>query len=305
MINLRTYINERLILSKNKVSINDLSDINLNSNQCIIRLGEFYRWYWGVSTFLSLKKNNLSDFGYCCGNMPGEFKGSPEELIDYLFKFVKNEEDYALCTIISSPADWEFEIDFKDIEFCETSIDPLPKSVIHRLPDNFNADINFDESLLNERLVLSKDKSSTFENVLDILDKDKYEDTYKSFLKEFAYSGLPVKVKDVIEPEYYVAFEESENSVTTEWSARYFRILQPVSKQNLYSTYDIRALYKYDKVHSIKLVKEWECGKNVEIFPRKSKYNKVNRIGIYKVPEYLMYIVNEIIDYWNEKNNVQ
>ena len=122
--------------------------------------------------------------------MKGEFKGSPEELIDYLFKFVKNEEDYAVCTIISSPGEWEFEIDFKDIAFDETSVDPLPKRVIHRLPDNFNADIDFDESLLNERLVLSKTKAT--DDTLDILDKDKYEDTYKSFLKEFAYSGLPV-----------------------------------------------------------------------------------------------------------------
>ena len=195
MKNLSNYINERLVLSKTKPNIDDLSDIDLNSNQCIIRLGEFYRWYWGVSTFLSLKKNNLSDFEYCCGNMKGEFKGSPEELIDYLFKFVKAEEDYAVCTIISSPGGWEFEIDFKDIAFDETSVDPLPKRVIHRLPDNFNADIDFDESLLNERLVLSKTKAT--DDTLDILDKDIFEDEYKSLLKQFAYSGKPLKVKEL------------------------------------------------------------------------------------------------------------
>ena len=187
MINLITYINERLILSKTKHSIDDLSDIDLNSNQCIIRLGDFYCWYWGVARFQDLKKNNLSDFEYCCGNMKGEFNGSPEELIDYLFKFVKNEEDYAICTIIPDTHDWEFEITFKDIEFDETSVDPLPKSVIHRLLDNFSKDIELSESLLNERLVLSKSKSA--ESTLDILDKDTFEDEYKSLLKQFVYSG--------------------------------------------------------------------------------------------------------------------
>lgn len=300
MIDLITYINERLVLSKTKPNIDDLSDIDLKSNQCIIRLGEFYRWYWGVSTFLGLKKNNLSDFEYCCGNMKGEFKGSPEELIDYLFKFVKNEEDYAVCTIISSPGEWEFEIDFKDIAFDETSVDPLPKSVIHRLPDNFNADINFDENLLNERLVLSKTKAT--DDTLDILIKDTFEDEYKSLLKQFAYSGKPLKVKDVIEPEYYVAFEETERVGTAPWGVKYFRILKPRNTYRLYETYDIRAAYNYDELRSIKLVKEWERGRASEIFPRKSKYNNVNRIGIYKVPEDLMPIVTEIIDYYNEKH---
>ena len=303
MINLRTYINERLILSKNKTSIDDLSDINLNSNQCIIRLGEFYRWYWGVPTFLSLKKNNLSDFEYCCGNMKGEFKGSPEELIDYLFNFVKNEEDYAVCTIISSPGDWEFEIVFKDIEFNETSIDPLPKSVIHRLPDNFSADINFDESLLNERLVLSKDKSS--ENILDILDNDKFEDEYRSLKTKFAHECNTIKIKDIDEYTYYVDFEETIGVGRNSFGVKYFRILEPVSKHKLYASYDIRAFYTYDKLSSVKVVKEWERGKPTEILPRKSKYNNIERFGIYKVPEDLMYIVTEIIDYYNEKNNVQ
>jgi hypothetical protein len=236
--------------------------------------------------------------------MKGEFKGSPEELIDYLFKFVKNEDDYAVCTIISSPGEWEFEIDFKDIAFDETSVDPLPKSIIHRLPDNFNADINFDESLLNERLVLSKTKS-TNEYTLNILDKDTFEDEYKSLLKQFVYSGKPLKVKDVIEQEYYVAFEETEKLGSTTWGVKYFRILKPVSKHKLYATYDVRAWYQYDELKNVKLVKEWERGKAVEIFPRKSKYNKVNRIGIYKVPEDLMYIVTQIIDYYNEKHNIE
>ena len=302
MINLRTYINERLILSKTKPNIDDLSDIDLNSHQCIIRLGEFYRWYWGVPTFLSLKKNNLDDFKYCCGNMNGEFNGSPEELIDYLFKFVKNGEDYAICTIISSPGEWEFEITFKDIEFDETSVDPLPKSVIHRLPNNFNADINFDESLLNERLVLSKNTSSEY--TLDILNKDKFEDTYNALLKEFAYSGKPVKVKDVVEPEYYVSFEETDRVGSALYGVKYFRILKPI-KPGLYATYDIRAIYKYDELSSIKLTKVWERGSAANIFPRKSKYHNVNKIGIYKVPEDLMHVVTEIIDYYNEKHNVE
>lgn len=300
MINLKTYINERLVLSKTKASIDDLSDIDLNSHQCIIRLGDFYCWYWGVSRFQDLKKNNLSDFEYCCGNMKGEFKGSPEELIDYLFKFVKAEEDYAVCTIISSPGEWEFEIDFKDIAFDETSVDPLPKRVIHRLPDNFSAEINFDESLLNERLVLSKTTSS--EHTLDILNKDIFEDEYKSLLKQFAYSGKSLKIKDVVEHEYYVSFEETDRVGTAMWGVKYFRILQPVSKHKLYATYDIRAWYQYNELKNVKLVKEWERGKAVEIFPRKSKHNNVNRIGIYKVPEDLMHIVTEIIDYYNEKH---
>lgn len=303
MINLITYINERLILSKTKHSIDDLSDIDLNSNQCIIRLGDFYCWYWGVARFQDLKKNNLSDFEYCCGNMKGEFNGSPEELIDYLFKFVKNEEDYAICTIIPDTHDWEFEITFKDIEFDETSVDPLPKSVIHRLPDNFSKDIELSESLLNERLVLSKSKSA--ESTLDILDKDKFEDTYNALLKEFAYSGKPVKVKDVIEPEYYVSFEETERVGSAPWGVKYFRILKPRNTYRLYETYDIRAAYNYDELRSIKLVKEWERGRASEIFPRKSKYNNVNRIGIYKVPEDLIHIVTEIIDYYNEKHNIE
>jgi hypothetical protein len=289
-----------LILSKTKANIDDLSDVDLNEHQCIIRLGEFYRWYWGVPTFLSLKKNNLSDFEYCCGNMKGEFKGSPEELIDYLFKFVKNGEDYALCTIISGHGEWEFEIDFKDIGFDETSVDPLPKSVIHRLPDNFSADINFDESLLNERLVLSKNTSSEY--TLDILDKDKFEDTYKSLLKQFAYSGKPVIIKNVVEPEYYVSFEETDRIGYAPHGVRYFRILKP-TKPRLYETYDIRAAYNYTELRSIKLVKEWERGSAADIFPRRSKYNNVSRIGIYKVPENLMYIVTEIIDYYKEKHN--
>lgn len=300
MINLRTYINERLVLSKNKPSIDDLSDIDLNNNQCIIRLGEFYKWYWGAPTFLSLKKD-LGNFEYCCGNMKGEFKGSPEELIDYLFKFVKNEEDYALCTIITSPGEWEFEIDFKDIEFAETSIDPLPKSVIHRLPDNFNVDINFDESLLNERLVLSKNKTS--ENVLDILDNDKFEDEYRLLKTKFAHECNTIKIKDINEYAYYVDFEETLGVGRNSFGVKYFRILEPVSKYKLYASYDIRAFYTYDKLSSVKVVKEWERGKPTEILPRKSKYNNIERFGIYKVPENLMYIVTEIIDYYKEKHN--
>ena len=303
MIDLITYINERLVLSKTRANIDDLSDIDLNSHQCIIRLGDFYCWYWGVARFQDLKKNNLSDFEYCCGNMKGEFKGSPEELIDYLFKFVKNEEDYAICTIISGHGEWEFEIDFKGIGFDETSVDPLPKRVIHRLPDNFNAEIDFNESLLNERLVLSKSTNNDY--TLDILEKDTFEDEYKSLLKQFVYSGKPLKVKDVIEQEYYVSFEETERVGTAPWGVKYFRILKPVSKHKLYATYDIRASYNYNELRSIKLVKEWERGRASEIFPRKSKYNNVNRIGIYEVPEDLVHVVTEIIDYYNEKHNIE
>ena len=303
MIDLITYINERLVLSKTKPSIDDLSDEDLGSYQCIIRLGEFYRWYWGVPTFLSLKKNNLSEFEYCCGNMKGEFKGSPEELIDYLFKFVKSEEDYAVCTIIPNPHEWEFEIYFKGIEFNETSVDPLPKRVIHRLPDNFSNEIELSESVLNERLVLSK--STTNDYTLDILEKDTFEDEYKSLLKQFAYSGKPVKNKDVIVPEYYVSFEETERIGSAMWGVKYFRILKPGVRRQVYETYDIRASYSYDKLNSIKLVKEWERGRASDIFPRKSKYNKINRIGIYKVPEDLVHVVTEIIDYYNEKHNVE
>lgn len=300
MINLRTYINERLVLSKTKASIDDLSDIDLNNNQCIIRLGEFYKWYWGVPTFLSLKKD-LGNFEYCCGNMKGEFKGSPEELIDYLFNFVKNEEDYAVCTIISSPADWEFEIVFKDIEFNETSIDPLPKKVIHRLPDNFDSNIELSESLLNERLVLSKTKAT--DDTLDILDNDKFEDEYRSLKNKFARECNTIKIKDIDEYAYYVDFEETLGVGRNSFGVKYFRILEPVSKHKLYASYDIRAFYTYDKLSSVKVVKEWERGKPTEILPRKSKYNNIERFGIYKVPENLMYIVTEIIDYYKEKHN--
>lgn len=302
MIDLITYINERLVLSKNKPSIDDLSDIDLKNNQCIIRLGEFYCWYWGVSRFQDLKKD-LGNFEYCCGNKPGEFNGSPEELIDYLFKFVKNEEDYALCTIITSPADWEFEIVFKDIEFNETSIDPLPKKVIHRLPDNFDSNIELSESLLNERLVLSKNKTS--ENVLDILDNDKFEDEYRSLKTKFAHECNTLKIKDIDEYAYYVDFEETIGVGRNSFGVKYFRILEPVSKHKLYASYDIRAFYTYDKLSSVKVVKEWERGKPTEILPRKSKYNNIERFGIYKVPEDLMYIVTEIIDYYNEKHNIE
>lgn len=302
MIDLITYINERLVLSKTKASIDDLSDIDLKNNQCIIRLGEFYCWYWGVSRFQDLKKD-LGNFEYCCGNMKGEFKGSPEELIDYLFNFVKNEEDYAVCTIIYSPGDWEFKIVFKDIEFNETSIDPLPKKVIHRLPDNFDSNIELSESLLNERLVLSKNKTS--ENVLDILDNDKFEDEYRSLKTKFAHECNTLKIKDIDECAYYVDFEETIGVGRNSFGVKYFRILEPVSKHKLYATYDVRAFYTYDKLSSVKVVKEWERGKPTEILPRKSKYNNIERFGIYKVPENLMYIVTEIIDYYNEKHNIE
>ena len=302
MINLRTYINERLVLSKSKPSIDDLSYIDLNSHQCIIRLGEFYRWYWGVATFKDLKKD-LGNFEYSCGNGKGEFKGSPEELIDYLFNFVKNGEDYAVCTIIPDHGHWEFEITFKDIEFDETSVDPLPKKVIHRLPDNFSSDIELSESLLNERLVLSKTK--VVDDTLDILNKDTFEDEYKTLLNLFEFSGKPVKIKDVIEPEYYVSFEETERVGSAMWGVKYFRILKPTARYRLYETYDIRASYQYDKLNNIKLVKHWERGSAADIFPRKSKYNRINRIGIYKVPEDLLQIVTEIIDYYNEKHNIE
>lgn len=304
MINLITYINERLVLSKSKPSIDDLSDIKLNNNQCIIRLGEFYRWYWGVATFKDLKKD-LGNFEYCCGNNPGEFKGSPEELIEYLFNFVKNGEDYALCTIIPSSHDWEFKITFKDIEFTETSIDPLPKKVIHRLADNFSNNIELSESLFNERLIISKTKT---DDTLDILDKATFEDEYESILRQFANSATPVKVKDVIENEYYVSFEETENLGYGKWGVRYFRILKPITRHYLvylYETYDIQALYKYNELYNVKLVKRWERGQATDIFPRKSKHNKISRIGIYKVPEDLLHIVKEIIDYYNEKHNIE
>lgn len=302
MINLRTYINERLVLSKTKLGVDDLSNIDLNNNQCIIRLGEFYKWYWGVATFKDLKKD-LGNFEYCCGNMKGEFNGSPEELIDYLFKFVKNKEDYAICTIIPSSGDWEFEIVFKDIEFNETSIDPLPKKVIHRLPDNFDSNIELSESLLNERLVISKHKD--VENVLDILDKDKFEDEYKSLKTKFARECNTIKIKDIDEYAYYVVFEETSGAGRNMIGVKYFKILEPVSKHKLYATYDVRAFYTYDKLSSVKLVKEWERGKPAEILPRKSKYNNIERFGIYKVSEGLLYIVKELIDYYKEKNNIE
>lgn len=302
MINLRTYITERLVLSKTKLGVDDLSNIDLNNNQCIIRLGEFYKWYWGVATFKDLKKD-LGNFEYCCGNMKGEFNGSPEELIDYLFKFVKNKEDYAICTIITKSGDWEFEIVFKDIEFNETSVDPLPKKVIHRLPDNFDSNIELSESLLNERLVISKHKD--VENVLDILDKDKFEDEYKSLKTKFARECNTIKIKDITEYAYYVVFEETSGAGRNMIGVKYFKILEPVSKHKLYATYDVRAFYTYDKLSSVKLVKEWERGKPAEILPRKSKYNNIERFGIYEVSEGLLYIVKELIDYYKEKNNIE
>lgn len=300
MKNLSNYITERLVISKTKNAIDDLSDVDLGSYQCIIRLGEFYRWYWGVATFKDLKKNNLTDFEYCCGNMKGEFKGSPEELIDYLFKFVKSGEDYAVCTIIPSPHDWEFEIHFKGIEFNETSVDPLPKAVIHRLPDNLSNTIELSESVFNERLVISKNKEIP---EFTIFEPESFLEEYKRIRREYLKEYKPLsKLKDINGEKKYIVFEESTGSKA--FKSYIIKLLIPYGNYGRYTAYKLWSVFTNGTNEKVNIRKEYERGKVVEIFPRKSKYNQIERTAIFCVDDDDLF-ANFILDSYNKKFEIK
>ena len=97
MKNLSNYINERLVLAKD--GDKTLSKAKLKRNECVIRVSDFYCWYFGVDSFddIKLTQDMIDDYDpWFEQEEDGSFKNQ-YEVYDFIKDFVDDGEDYVIA----------------------------------------------------------------------------------------------------------------------------------------------------------------------------------------------------------------
>lgn len=130
MKNLSNYINERLVLSKN--GDRTLSKVKLKQNECVIRVGDFYCWWFGVDSFDDITKDDVD------ANDPwfeqvesGSFENQ-YDVYDFLSDRAWDEKDYVVAyqNDVGNCIDIGFELD--GIHFGHDCTDFIPDDIIIR-----------------------------------------------------------------------------------------------------------------------------------------------------------------------------
>ena len=130
MKNLRNYINERLVLSKNRD--NQLSHIKLDSGQFIMRAGDFYRWYFGIDNFDDITEDYIDNIDpWFMQVEDGVFK-TQMEVYDFIKKFVDDDNDYVVAEQNDLGNTIEVMFELGDVEFTHDITEEIPDNIIIR-----------------------------------------------------------------------------------------------------------------------------------------------------------------------------
>lgn len=130
MKNLRNYINERLVLSKNRD--NQLSNIKLDSGQFIMRAGDFYRWYFGIDNFDDITEDYIDNIDpWFMQVEDGVFK-TQMEVYDFIKKFVDDDNDYVVAEQNDLGNTIEVMFELGDVEFIHDITEEIPDNIIIR-----------------------------------------------------------------------------------------------------------------------------------------------------------------------------
>lgn len=130
MLKLNDYINERLILSK--TPDHTLSKVHLKPGQFVMRVGDFYCWWFGVDSFDDITKDEID------ANDPwfeqvenGSFENQ-YDVYDFIKDFVDDDEDYVVAyqNDVGNCIDVGFELD--GIHFGHDCTNFIPDDIIIR-----------------------------------------------------------------------------------------------------------------------------------------------------------------------------
>lgn len=130
MKNLSNYINERLVLSK--TSDKTLSNVKLKQNECVIRVGDFYCWWFGVDKFDDITKDTIDWSGPWFEQVEnGSFKNQ-YDVYDFIKDFVDDDNDYAVASQDDLNNTVEVSFELGDVEFVHDCTDFISDDIIIR-----------------------------------------------------------------------------------------------------------------------------------------------------------------------------
>lgn len=130
MKNLRNYINERLVLSKNRDK--QLSNIELDSGQFIMRAGDFYCWYFGIDSFDDITEDDIDNTDpWFMQVEDGVFK-TQMEVYDFIKKLVDDDNDYVVAEQNDLGNTIEVMFELGDVEFIHDITEEIPDNIIIR-----------------------------------------------------------------------------------------------------------------------------------------------------------------------------
>jgi hypothetical protein len=130
MKNLRNYINERLVLSKNRDK--QLSNIELDSGQFIMRAGDFYCWYFGIDSFDDITEDDIDNTDpWFMQVEDGVFK-TQMEVYDFIKKFIDDDNDYVVAEQNDLGNTIEVMFELGDVEFAHDITEEIPDNIIIR-----------------------------------------------------------------------------------------------------------------------------------------------------------------------------
>lgn len=130
MKNLSNYINERLVLSKTPDYT--LSKIKLKNGQFIMRVGDFYCWYFGVDSFDDITQDMVDNSDPWFEQVDnGSFKNQ-YDVYDFLSDFVWDKEDYVVAEQEELPNVYNISFTLDDVYFTHDCTEPIPDDIIIR-----------------------------------------------------------------------------------------------------------------------------------------------------------------------------
>lgn len=130
MKNLSNYINERLVLSKTPDYT--LSKIKLKNDQFIMRVGDFYCWYFGVDKFDDITQDMVDTSDPWFEQVDnGSFKNQ-YDVYDFLSDFVWDKKDYVVAEQKELPNVYDISFTLDGIYFTHDCTDPIPDDIIIR-----------------------------------------------------------------------------------------------------------------------------------------------------------------------------
>lgn len=130
MKNLNNYIHERLVLAKD--GDKTLSKVKLKRNECVIRVGDFYCWYFDVKSFDDITQDMVDEYDPWFEQVDnGSFKNQ-YDVYEFLCDFVWDENDYVVARQkdLDNCVDISFELN--GIYFGHDCDDFIPDNIIIR-----------------------------------------------------------------------------------------------------------------------------------------------------------------------------
>ena len=130
MKNLSNYINERLILSK--TPDHTLSKVHLKPGQFVMRVGDFYCWYFGVDNFDDITQDMVDNSDPWFEQVDnGSFKNQ-YDVYEFLSDFVWDKMDYVIAEQEELPNTYNISFKLDGVYFSHDCTEPVSDDIIIR-----------------------------------------------------------------------------------------------------------------------------------------------------------------------------